>query len=68
MCNANEMINKFLLAGDKFMPETHLRQLGFTYSVSGPFTKNNAFRDKAFDIAKDTKNDGYQRGLAAIAY
>ena len=49
------MINKFLLAGDKFMRETHLRKLGFTYSVSGPFTKNKAFRDKAFDIAKDTK-------------
>ena len=50
------------------MRETHLRKLGFTYSVSGPFTKNKAFRDKAFDIAKDKKNDGYQRDLAAIAY
>ena len=36
----NEIINKFLLAGDKFMPEMHLRQPGFTYSVCGPFTKN----------------------------
>ena len=36
----NEMINKFLLAGDKFMPEMHLRQPGFTYSPCGPFTKN----------------------------
>ena len=36
----NEMINKFLLAGYKFMPEIHLRQPGFTYSACGPFTKN----------------------------
>ena len=36
----NEIVNKFLLAGDKFMPEMHLKQLGFSYSASGPFTKN----------------------------
>ena len=36
----NELINKFLLAGDKFMPEMHLKQPGFTYSACGPFTKN----------------------------
>ena len=36
----NDIINKFLLAGDKFMPETRLKQLGFTYSACGPFTKN----------------------------
>ena len=36
----NEIVNKFLLAGNKFMPEMHLRQLGFTYSASVPFTKN----------------------------
>ena len=36
----NEIINKFLLAGDKFMPEMHLKQLRLTYSASGPFTKN----------------------------
>ena len=35
-----EIVNKCLLAGDKFMPEIHLRQLGFTYSACGPFTKN----------------------------
>ena len=33
-------INKFLLAGDKFMAEMHVRQPGFTYSACGPFTKN----------------------------
>ena len=36
----NNIINTFLLAGDKFMPEMHLRQSGFTYSACGPFTKN----------------------------
>ena len=36
----NEIVNKFLLAGDKFMPEIHLRQPGFTYSACGPFTRN----------------------------
>ena len=36
----NEIVNKFLLVGDKFMPEMHLKQSGFTYSACGPFTKN----------------------------
>ena len=36
----NEIVNKFLLAGDKFMPELHLKQPGFIYSLCGPFTKN----------------------------
>ena len=36
----NDLINKFLLAGDKFRPEMHLRQPQFTYSACGPFTKN----------------------------
>ena len=30
----------FLLVGDKFMPEIHLKQSGFTYSACGPFPKN----------------------------
>ena len=36
----NEIVNNFLLVGDKFMPEMHLKQPGFTYSACGPFTKN----------------------------
>ena len=36
----NNTINKLLLAGDKFMPEIHLRQSQFTYSACGPFTKH----------------------------
>ena len=106
-------INKLLLAGDKFMPEIHLRQPQFIYSACGPFTKHEqriqkfketgdtnyiykneldkacfvhdaAYSDskyltkrtvadkilkiKAFDIAKDPKYDGYQRGLASMVY
>ena len=35
----SEIVNKFLLPADKFMPEIHLKQPGFTYSSYGPFTK-----------------------------
>ena len=36
----DEIVNKFLLAGNKFMPEMHLKQPRFTYSACGPFTKD----------------------------
>ena len=36
----NEIVNKFLLAGDKYMPEMHLRQPAFKYSACVPFIKN----------------------------
>ena len=36
----NEIVNKFLLLGDKFIPEMHLKQPGFTCSAYCPFTKN----------------------------
>ena len=36
----NEILNNSLLIGDKFMPEMHLKQPGFTCSACGPFTKN----------------------------
>ena len=36
----NEIVNEFLLVGDKFMPEMHLKQPRFTYSARGLFTKN----------------------------
>ena len=35
-----DIVNKFVLAGDRFMPEMHLKQPRFTSSASGPFTKN----------------------------
>ena len=109
----NEIVNKFLLAGDKFMPEMHLRQPGFSYSSCGSFGKSKEriqkfketgdsryiyqnklektcfqhdmaygdFKDltrrtasdkilcdKAFNIAKNPKYDGYPRGLASMVY
>ena len=109
----NNTINKLLLAGDKFMPELHLRQRKFTYSGCGPFTKHEQriqkfkktgdtnyiykneldkacfahdaaysdskdlikrtvadkiLKNKAFNIAKDPKYDGYQKGLASMVY
>ena len=102
----NEIVNKFSLAGDTFMPEMHLKHPGFTHSACGPFTKNKEriqkftgtgdtsyiykneldkayfqhdmaygdfkdlarrtasdkiLRDKAFNIAKNPRNDGCQR-------
>ena len=57
----NEIVNKFLLAGDTFMPEMHLRQPGLTYSACGPFTKYKE-RTQKF---KETGNsrDIYQNEL-----
>ena len=107
------MANKFLLPGDTFMPEMHLKKSGFTYSVSDPCTKNKEriqkfvetgntdciyknvldktcfqrdmaygkykdlnkrtqsdkiLRDKGFEIANNSKYDGYQRGLSSMVY
>ena len=42
----NEIVNKFLLAGNKFMPEMYLKQPGFTYSACGPFTENKETIEK----------------------
>ena len=109
----NKIVNKFLLAGDKFMPKMYLKQPGFTYSACSPFTKNKEriqkfketgdtgynnrneldkacfqhdiiygdfkdlkrrtasdkiLRDKAFNIAKNPKYDGYQRRIASMVY
>ena len=109
----NEIVNKCLLTGDKFMPEMYLKQPGFTYKDCGPFTESKeriqnfketgnsryvyrneldkayfqydmvygdfkglarrtasdkVLRDKAFNIAKNPKHDGYQKGLASMVY
>ena len=50
----NNVINKFLLAGDKFMPEMHLRQPRVVYSACGPFTRHKE-RIKEFKRAGDTR-------------
>ena len=52
----NEIVNKFLLTGDKFMPEIHLRQPGFTYSACGPFTKN---KERIQKLKKKTGDSQY---------
>ena len=44
---------KALLGGDKYMPEIHLKQLGFTYSLCGPFTENSE-RIQKFEEAGDS--------------
>ena len=49
----NEIVNKFLLVGDKFMPKMHLKQPEFTYNACGPFTKNKE-RTQLFKEIGDT--------------
>ena len=43
----SKIVNKLLLAGDKSMPEIHLRQPGFTYSACGQFTKKTNKENKS---------------------
>ena len=50
----NAILNKLFLAGDKFMPEMHLRQPGFTYGAYRPCTKNKE-RTKKFKEARDSR-------------
>ena len=50
----NNVINKCLLADDKFMPEMHLRQSRFAYSACGPFTRHKE-RMKEFKRTGDTR-------------
>ena len=48
----NQLVNRFLLTGDKFMPEMPLSQPGFTYSVCGPFTENKERIQKFIQTGK----------------
>ena len=50
----NAIVNKLLLAGDKFMPEMNLKQPRFTYSACGTFTKNKE-RIKKFKETGDSR-------------
>ena len=43
-CKMHKIVHKFLLVGDKFMPEMHLRQPGFTYSACGLFSRNKELK------------------------
>ena len=49
----NEIVNKFLLAEDWFIPEMYLRQTGFTYHACGPFTKIK--NKKKFKETRDSR-------------
>ena len=109
----NKIFNAFLLTGDKFLPELHLKQAGFTYSACATFTKNReriqkfretgnlkhlyrnelekscfahdaayseskdlakktisdkSLKDRAYEIARNWKYDGYQRASASVFY
>ena len=62
----NEIVNKILLAGDKPMPEMHLRQPGFTYSACVPFTKNKE-RIQKFKETGDSRYI-YQNKLDKVCF
>ena len=62
----NEKTNKFLLAGDKFVPEMHLRQPGFAYIACQPFTKNKE-RIQTFKETLDSQYI-YQNPLNKAAF
>ena len=56
----NEITNKYLLAGNKFMPEMNLKQTGFTYSACGTFIKNKEIIQKFMEAGNTNciyKND-----------
>ena len=68
----NEIINKFLLVGDKFMSEMHLKQPGFTSSACGPFTKNKEQKSLCkleiqILFIKKFKYSTFNEGKSAIA-
>ena len=51
----NEIVNKLLLADDKFMPEMHLKQPELAYSACEPSTKNKERLKKI----KETEDTNY---------
>ena len=62
----NELVNKFYLAGDKFLPEMHLKQLGFTNSACGPFMRNKESIEKF--IATGNINLIYKNDLDKVCF
>ena len=52
----NKTINKLLLAEDKFMPEMHLKEPGFTYSACESFN-NTKQRIQIFKETRDSRYD-----------
>ena len=51
----NGIVNTFLLVGDTFLPEMHLKQPGFTYSACGSFTRN----EERIEKFKETGDTNY---------
>ena len=64
--NMNDMINKLALVQDRFTPEIHLNQTGFTYSVCGPFLKHKE-RIKIFQETRDSRYI-YENELAKASF
>ena len=62
----NNIVYKFFKKGDRFMPEMHLRQPGFTYGACGSFTKNKQ-RIQKFMETGDT-NYIYRNELDKACY
>ena len=52
----NQIDNKFLSAGDTFMPEIHLKQPRYTYSACGAFTKN---KERIQKLKKNRRHELY---------
>ena len=61
----NEIINTFLLVGDKFMREMHLKQPGFTYSACSPFTKN---KERIQNFMRTGNTDLIYKNVLDMAY
>ena len=59
----NEIVKKFLLAGDEFMPEMHLKQPEFTYSACGPFTRNKKRIEKFMATGRGNTDFIYKNEL-----
>ena len=64
----NNIVNKLLLAGDKFMPEMHLKHPGLTYSACGPFTKNKERIEKLIQTGNTDFIYKYNLGKACIEH
>ena len=64
----NEIVNTFLLAGDKFMPRRHLKQLGFTCDACGSFTKNYADKKSDFIYKNGLDKACFQHDVAYGKY
>ena len=71
LVNMKNIINKCLLAGDKFMPEMHLKH-DAAYKkykdVENRLISDQKLTNSAYDIASNPKYDGYQRDLASMVY